>query len=118
MSKIMGDINPAEELLRGLTKPAEPKTVTVKQDITKEEGEPQTIVVKSETIESEPKTLVVKSKKAEGKKKKERKKYYRVNLALTETLGETIKAEAEKQNRSVNNYIETILQEYLSREEK
>lgn len=114
MSKIMGDINPAEELLKGFTKPAKPKAVTVKQDIIKEEGEPQPVVIKGEKAKTEAKAT---GAKAEGKKKG-RKKYYRVNLALTETLGETIKAEAEKQNRSVNNYIETILQEYLSREEK
>ena len=115
MSKIMGDINPAEELLKGFTKPAKPKAVTVKQDIIKEEGEPQPVVIKGEKAKTEAKAT---GAKAEGKKKKERKKYYRVNLALTETFGETIKAEAEKQNRSVNNYIETILQEYIDREEK
>lgn len=95
MSKIMGDLNPAEELLKGLNKTAEPKA----------ESKPK----KKARTQTEP--------KAEGKKKG-RKKYYRVNLALTEELGETIKAEAEKQNRSVNNYIETILQEHLSRKEK
>lgn len=100
MSKIMGDINPAEELLRGLTKTEEPKA----------ESKPK----KKAKTKTEAKAT---GAKAEGKKK-ERKKYYRVNLALTEDLGETIKAEAEKQNRSVNNYIETILQEHLNRKEK
>lgn len=98
MSKIMGDINPAEELLRGLTKTEEPKA----------ESKPK------KKAKTEAKAT---GAKAEGKKK-ERKKYYRVNLALTEDLGETIKAEAEKQNRSVNNYIETILQEHLNGKEK
>lgn len=93
MSKIMGDINPAEELLKGFTKPQEPKAESKPKKKTKTEAEA-------------PKA------RAEGKK------YYRINLALTEDLGEAIKAEADKQNRSVNNYIETILQEYLNREEK
>lgn len=98
MSRVMGDINPAEELLKGFTKPQEPKAESKPKKKTKTEAEA-------------PKA------RAEGKKR-ERKKYYRINLALTEDLGEAIKAEADKQNRSVNNYIETILQEYLNREER
>lgn len=100
MTKIMGDLNPAEELLKGLNKTAEPKA----------ESEPK----KKTKAQTEAKATKA---KAEGKKK-ERKKYYRVNLALTEDLGEAIKAEAEKQNRSVNNYIETILQEHLRKEKR
>lgn len=46
----------------------------------------------------------------------EGKKNYRINLALTASLGEALKAEAKKQNRSVNNLAEIIISEYLSRQ--
>jgi len=98
MGKTIGENSPADALLRGLKQREETKAESKpkKQKNTKAEAEA-------------PKA------RAEGKKK-ERKKYYRINLALTEDLGQAIKAEADKQNRSVNNYIETILQEYLREE--
>lgn len=43
------------------------------------------------------------------------KRDYRINLALTRELGEALKAEAESQGRSVNNFVENIIREYLNR---
>ena len=95
-NKIMGDLSPAEILLRGNKAEAEePKT----------EKEPK----------AESKTKKAAQKKQTPKADKKPKRACRVNLALREDIGELIKAEAEKQNRSVNNLIEMIITDYLER---
>ena len=96
MSKITKDLSPAEMLLRG--NKAEPQTV-------KTEEKPK----------AEPKQKKASPKKPAPKPEKKPKRACRVNLALREDIGEAIKAEAERQNRSVNNLIEMILTEYLER---
>lgn len=88
MSKIMGNLAPAEEMLKG-------KADTKQQ------------------TQSKPKTAA--QKKQPPKTDKKPKRAYRINLALREDIGEAIKAEAEAQSRSVNNLIEMIITEYLER---
>ena len=60
------------------------------------------------------KSKTAKSVKPQGKKKG-KKDYYRINLALSQELGESIKAMAEAEDRSVNNYIERILLDHISK---
>ena len=95
-NKIMGDLSPAEILLRGNKAEAEPP---------KAEEKPKT--------ESKPKKAA--TKKQTPKADKKPKRACRVNLALREDIGEAIKAEAETQSRSVNNLIEMIITDYLER---
>lgn len=92
-SRIMGDLNPAEELLRGLSED------------------------KPKTDSKAKKKSEAKATKAKAERAKKENKYFRVNLALHRELGERIKAEAEAENRSVNNYVETILKNHFNREE-
>lgn len=95
-NKIMGDLSPAEILLRGNKAEAEPP---------KTEEKPKT--------ESKPKKAA--TKKQTPKADKKPKRACRLNLALREDIGEAIKAEAARQNRSTNNLIEMIITEYLER---
>lgn len=53
--------------------------------------------------------------KAPAKAEVKDKRRVRVNLALTADIAEEIKAQAEAENRSVNNFIEVILRDYLSK---
>lgn len=75
---------------------------------------------RAEQRQSEPKAEPKKAKttkkdsKPQGKKKG-KKEYYRINLALSQELGETIKAMADAEERSVNNYIERILKDHIER---
>ena len=95
-NKIMGDLSPAEILLRGNKAEAEPP---------KAEEKPKT--------ESKPKKAA--TKKQTPKADKKPKRACRLNLALREDIGEAIKAEAARLNRSTNNLIEMIITEYLER---
>ena len=40
---------------------------------------------------------------------------YRINIAVPTELGEALKAEADRQNRSVNNLMENIISDYLNK---
>lgn len=93
-NKIMGDLSPAERLLKGNNAEAEKPATKPK-------------------AESKPKKAA--QKKQPPKTDKKPKRTYRLNLALREDIGEAIKAEAEAQSRSTNNLIEMILTEYLER---
>jgi len=44
--------------------------------------------------------------------------YVRINLALPQELGEWVKEEAKKENRSINNFIATVLLEKKRQKER
>lgn len=71
------------------------------------------------TIEEDPQEEIIKAPKAHKKTTTARKpaqeiRSYRVNLALTSSLGEKLKARAWRERRSVNNLVEAILEQYLN----
>lgn len=68
--------------------------------------------VKDSYTKTDRKTPAKANKQAQKKQEKDIKNY-RINLALTSSLGEALKEEAWKQHRSVNSLVEEIIQNYL-----
>ena len=111
MSKsLIEGASPAEELLLSFKQPPQPEIAP------DEEEQPQ-----PEKKEAAPKKPRKPRKPRAGSKAAKKAEYaagkrtYRINLALTPMLGEALKAEAERQGRSVNNLTENIIKEYLTK---
>lgn len=107
MSKsLIEGASPAEELLLSFKQPVQPSQPEITHD---EEGQPEK---KAAPKKRKPRAG---SRAAKAAELTAGKRTYRINLALTSALGEALKAEAERQGRSVNNLTENIIKEYLTK---
>lgn len=107
MSKsLIEGASPAEELLLSFMQP--PQEKITQESASAEEGQPEK---KAAPRKRKPRAG---SKAAKAAELTAGKRTYRINLALTSALGEALKAEAERQGRSVNNLTENIIKEYLT----
>lgn len=112
MSKsLIEGASPAEELLLSFMQPQQEKIT--KESTSDEEGQPEKKEQKKAAIKK-PRKPRAGSKAAKKAEYAAGKRTYRINLALTPVLGEALKAEAERQGRSVNNLTENIIKEYLT----
>lgn len=109
MSKsLIEGASPAEELLLSFKTAPQIEKIT-KESTSAEEGQPEK---KAAPRKRKPRAG---SKAAKAAELTAGKRTYRINLALTSALGEALKAEAERQGRSVNNLTENIIKEYLTK---
>ena len=99
--------SPAEELLLSFKQPSQPEITPDEED----HAQPE----KKSAAPKKPRKPRAGSKAAKAAELTAGKRTYRINLALTSALGEALKAEAERQGRSVNNLTENIIKEYLTK---
>lgn len=111
MSKsLIEGASPAEELLLSFMQPQQ--ETSTPESTSDEEGQPKKEQKKAAI--KKPRKPRAGSKAAKKAEYAAGKRTYRINLALTPVLGEALKAEAERQGRSVNNLTENIIKEYLT----